>query len=188
MRRILVLMCVAAAAAAARADEQAWSIDSLRGLRALDVIVEPLPVDAEKDGLRRPTLQADIELRLRRAGITIVNDRTVPWPEAAVMRLRMDGLKRELDQGSFTEYKLTLEVLQGVALIRDPAVRSVDAQWQRTTEGVQLSTMLVQSVRDGLRELIEHFVDDYLAANGYYVRRPPVVAVKAKKRRRPEGD
>lgn len=186
MRRMLVLVCLAAATAAAHADERTWSIDSLRGLRALDVIVEPLPAEAEKDGLRRPTLQADIELRLRRAGITIVNDRTVPWPDAAVMRLRMDGLKRELEQGSFTEYKLTLEVLQGVALLRDPAVRAVDAQWHRTSQGVQLSTMLAQSVRDSLRELIEHFVDDYLAANGYYVRRPVVATVK--RRRRPEGD
>jgi hypothetical protein len=188
MRRILVLLSFAVAASLAQADEQKWSIDSLRGLRALDVVVDPLPHDAEKDGLRRPALQADIELRLRRLGITIVTEKSAPWPDSAVMRLRVDDLKRDLEQGSYHEFRLTLEVLQSVALLRDPAVRSVNAQWHRTSEGTQLTTLLVRSVRDSLRELIEHFVDDYLAANGFYVRKAPVVASGKRKKRRPEGD
>lgn len=180
----LALALVLALGSPVSADERLFGLDALRGLTALQVLVEPISLDAEKDGVKRSTLQADMELRLRRAGIGVVTDRSVPVLESAVLRLRLDDLKRDLEQGSYHEFRLTLEVIQDVQLVRDPAVQASSAAWSRTMGGTRLSATLVASVRGALRQEMEHLLDDYLAANGGAVRR---LAAK-KSRARPEGD
>ncbi len=47
---------------------------SLSGLKALEVLIEKLDPDIERDGLSREQLRTDIELRLRRAGIRLADD------------------------------------------------------------------------------------------------------------------
>src|ERR1044072_9827958 len=46
--------------------------DTLRGLTDISVLVEYLPDDVEREGLRRGHLQRDIEVRLRQAGLHVL--------------------------------------------------------------------------------------------------------------------
>ena len=47
---------------------------SLTGLTAVSVVVEDLSAVAQKSGLVGATLQADVERRLRQAGISVTSD------------------------------------------------------------------------------------------------------------------
>lgn len=167
-----------------RADEQGFGLDALRGLRRMSVVVEPLTQDALREGLRHTTLAADAELRLRRAGLGVVTQRIYPADQAATLRVRLDHMRRDLDSGPVHEFRLTLDVIQTVQLARDPAVQSARPVWSRTLGGTHLTTTLIPAVRDGLRQLQEHLIDDLLAANAGAVDRPP----KVLPRPRPEGD
>src|SRR5690606_12521158 len=117
-------------------------LDALRALRRMAVVVEPFSHDAEREGLRRTTLQADAELRLRRAGLGIVTDRSAPADQAAYLRVRLDHMRRDLDSGPAHEFRLTLEVIQTVQLARDPTVQSARPVWSRTLGGTHLTYTL----------------------------------------------
>jgi hypothetical protein len=45
---------------------------TLKGVPTVDVVIEKIDSDAERDGLSRSQIQTDVELRLRQAGITVV--------------------------------------------------------------------------------------------------------------------
>lgn len=184
MDRRLVLAILLILGTAARADEQGFGLDALRGLRRMSVVVDPIAAEAEREGVRRTTLQADAELRLRRAGLSIVYDRTYPEDQAATLRVRLDHMRRDLDSGPVHEFRLTLEVVQTVQLSRDPAVQSARPVWSRTMGGTHLTSTLIPAVRDALRQTMEHLLDDMLAANAGAVPHP----VRERPRARPEGD
>ncbi len=50
---------------------------TLRGLSGVNVQVEPVNADAERDGLLRADLQTDVESALREAGVEVVAVRSV---------------------------------------------------------------------------------------------------------------
>lgn len=184
MDRRFLLALLLVIATAAQADELGFSLDALRGLKRMSVVVEPISPDAEREGVRRTTLQADAELRLRRAGLGIVYDHTYPEDQAATLRVRLDSMRRDLDSGPVHEFRLTLEVIQTVQLSRDPSVQSARPVWSRTIGGTHLTSTLIAAVRDALRQTMEHLLDDMFAANAGAVPRP----VRVRPRVRPEGD
>ena len=63
---LLMMVCVSNVYA-----ESEYNIESLRGLKGVLVILEKLTEDIEKDGLSRSSIQTDVELKLRLAGIKI---------------------------------------------------------------------------------------------------------------------
>ena len=67
--RILVFLWMTALGLA-----QSSKIESLRGLQAVSVVIEDLGPDAESLGLTKSRLHSQVELRLRRSGITVLED------------------------------------------------------------------------------------------------------------------
>lgn len=73
MRRALWLMAVVlVAATAATAIDSKDGRETLRGLKGVYVLVEHLNPEAERDGLDKTTIQTDVELKLRQAGIQVL--------------------------------------------------------------------------------------------------------------------
>src|SRR5436305_217373 len=70
---LLMGWLIACAAPAAASDEQ-MDRATLTGLTPLSVVVEQPPPIAQKNGLTGATLQADVEKRLRQAGISLTPD------------------------------------------------------------------------------------------------------------------
>ena len=69
MRLILVLLLLASTGAQGLDNENTRA--TLRGLNGVQVVVEDMmKPDIERDGLTRQQLQTDVELRLRKAGIS----------------------------------------------------------------------------------------------------------------------
>jgi hypothetical protein len=66
----LLLIC----SSSARAVDSELSRKTLKGLTTLDVVIEELTPEAERDGVTKSQLQTDVELRLREAGLRVVSD------------------------------------------------------------------------------------------------------------------
>ena len=70
--------------------------ETLRGLKAVNVTVEDLGSEAEQGGLDRRMIKTDVELRLRKAGITIMPDNyRVPLGLRLSTVEKITGLKGE---------------------------------------------------------------------------------------------
>jgi hypothetical protein len=185
--RLLLTVLVLAGPGGAHGAPQEWPIHALAALRAVRVHVEPIAPDAVREGLRASTLLADLELRVRRAGLMVVTRRPSTIPGTGLLRLRADVIRRDLERGPYWEYTLTLELVQTAALGRDTDVVTGAVTWQRSLRGIQLTTVLVNAVRDGARDLMEKFLDDYLAASEGRIRILPT-PVQAPPAKATEGD
>jgi len=73
-RIIWAMLCLIGVAPAASANDSDTERASLTGLTAVSVVVEELSAAARTNGLVGATLQADVERRLRQAGISVTSD------------------------------------------------------------------------------------------------------------------
>lgn len=134
---------------------------TLADLTAVNVQVEPVNADAERDGLVRADLQADAESTLRAAGIGVLSQ-TELFLDPATPLLHLDVMTVRLD-GRYA-YSVRLELWQAVRLVRDARIRTLAATWS--------TPQIVGTVPvDGLRELrpavgaaVQAFVADVAAA------------------------
>lgn len=70
----LVLLLALGSFGQAVAEYQPANRETLRGIKTLKVIVADLIADVIKDGLTIPQIRTDVELRLRKAGVVVVDD------------------------------------------------------------------------------------------------------------------
>src|SRR2546422_666897 len=92
--------------------------ESLKGLRAVHVVIERMSPEAERDGLPRDTIQTDVELKLRQAGIT-VSSKSEP-PAFAYIYVNVNTLKAQGPPTSgLYAYCVHVELVQGVTLARN---------------------------------------------------------------------
>jgi hypothetical protein len=68
--------------------------DTLRGLPGVEVVVESLEQDLERDGLTRMAIQADVEGRLGAAGIAVYrSQKENPSAAKAYLYVQVDGVR-----------------------------------------------------------------------------------------------
>ena len=140
---------------------------SLRGLPCVSVVVEDFRRAAEDAGFNSRTFQTDVELKLRMAGISATGEKN--WP---MLYLNVNSLHREPNRSS--AYSISLElhqyVLLGSQVRSDPGRPSEEALARSTTSGITWSTSAlgfgpVAHARDTVRDLVDKFVNDWLAVN-----------------------
>ena len=166
--------CMALAAfqpvAFAQLPSQDASRDSLRGLKGLRVTIDPLPLEADKAGLDRTTLQTDTELKLRTAGVPVLaGERAFETPLDAYLQIRL-----VLVPGRFRTwaYSLSMQLVQPAKLNNGLTVFA--STWQRGEVGL-LTTGKLPTLRTTASDMANMFVNDYLAAN-QAVRAPELPA------------
>jgi hypothetical protein len=142
-------------------DETARS--TLKGLRVLKVVVENLPEYAERDGLVRDTVQTDVELKLRQAGITVSSDASVR--SQATVYVNVNPLKLSGPSSGLYAYSVSLELTQPVRLIRDPGVWAVASTWKARGSVGTVGGGNLSRIRDSVRDATDEFINDYLAVN-----------------------
>jgi hypothetical protein len=136
---------------------------TLAGLTGVHVHVERMNPDAEKEGLSHSTLQTDVELRLRQAGIRVLSEEeAVAAPGLPWLYLQVTTLRKE--RGLYA-YFIKVWVRQLVRLFRDPDIGSVATTWE--TPGVigVIGSKNLSTVREDVRDEIDQFINAYLAAN-----------------------
>ena len=137
--------------------------DTLRGLPGIEVEVEPLEADLERDGLMQTAIRSDIEQRLRAGGIAVYTSQNENPSEAKpYLYVDVDGVRL----GGQNLYAIALQV-QVRQTLRSPVTASsiVDAMtWDARTVLVVPGNGLA-SVRSTIGEYVDQFIQDWRAVH-----------------------
>ena len=131
---------------------------TLARLADVHVEVEPVNDDAERDGLRRADVQADVESALRDGGIAAVSQSALfarvpgtPVLHVDVMTVRLDGRYA---------YSVRLELWQAVRLVREPAVSTLGLTWSAPQIVGTIAAERLAELRDTVRATVAGFVEE----------------------------
>jgi len=145
-----------------------WALDSdgtratLRGVEGVEVVVENLKPEVERAGLTRQQLQTDVELQLRQAGIPLVTSaERVHVPGQPFVAVAVHVVPRA--DGLLAAYAITVEVYQGASL-ETAAVKATVSTWSVGKTG-SIGLPLLDTLRDSVKDAVEHFIDAYLSVN-----------------------
>ncbi len=129
---------------------------SLRGLKTVEVIVESAPTDATSE-LPTSTLQTEVELRLRLAGLEVKAGRD------SHLHIRVQPL--QLQTTDHCVYSVKVELNQAASLTRDSTIFLPMRTWHTELIGVVEVRKLNQAIQDAVGDLIDQFVNAYLSVN-----------------------
>ena len=130
---------------------------TLRGIKEVNVVIEPIEPEIQNLGLTQSQVQADVEAKLRGANIAVVQqiERGRPAVYLYVQVMRPEKINRLF-------YSISLSLLQNVVLERDPEVRTNTDTWVARSLGMSSGT---EAIRADIRALLDQFVEDYGKAN-----------------------
>lgn len=136
--------------------------NSLKGLAAVYLLIEPLNSEARDAGLSASQLRTDIELRLRSAGIPVL---TVEQGSAAPgnphLNLSVVYLRNE---ARFSVFSTRLALIQNVLPSRNPNQLLLASTWSVSHSGYTAGNG-VSSIRETVQDSADRFCNDYLAIN-----------------------
>lgn len=145
----------------AQADDNENSRSSLRGLKGVHVVVEHLPPEVEQNGLTASAIQTDVELKLRQAGVPVLELNQPPFDEVFLSILLQfipagDGL---------WPYTIKVEVFQAVTLKRDLSIVVDSAVTWSVGDFGSARKLGLRNLRDNVKDRVDQFINAYLAAN-----------------------
>lgn len=134
-------------------------IDVLQGLEGVHVVIERLRPEIERDGLYGNTLESDMELTLRMAGIKVLSkEEWLQSPYAPCLYLHVDAFKYA---GGYV-YKIHLSLRERVLILR----KKLEAKAITVSLPVQLGiTHNLSQIREEARDLMDEFSKAWLTAN-----------------------
>ena len=131
--------------------------DTLKGLRTVDVLVEDLAPEAERDGLATMALKANIESQLKKGGVDVSEDATETF------YVNVNAHPTGPADGRYM-YNIEVRVSQPAVVLRTNSV-TMAITWSRATVGTRLLNVFPAGVREDLLDLIATFLNDYAAVN-----------------------
>jgi len=156
LRRTLAVLALVLYAQVGAAQTLNSAMPSLQGLRSLGVGILIDHGEAAVPYIDTAGLRVKVELDLRRAGVLV----TTPAPALLVVHITV----LTLDNGHAYSYDLRL--LEPATLMRSPAAgASWVSTWEQGGVGTSPPSGLSELVAKGVQELVESFLNDYLAAN-----------------------
>ncbi len=158
--RLCALLLVAFGAPALAGDHE-LNRATLKGLSGVCVFVIDLEPTAQAAGFDSELLRTDVELRLRMAGVRVLNDRDLlDTPAAPCLYVTLNPLHSRADESQ--AFGIVLELSQLVRLQRDSgAPLAIASTWSITATRVgQLA-----DVRATVRDMTDIFVDAWQSVN-----------------------
>jgi hypothetical protein len=137
---------------------------TLAGINSVYIFVEPLNEEVENKGITQDVLSAEVERRLREAGIAVAGfDSPDSIPGSPTLYLQVNALADEyIEQCTFS---IRLELLQTVHLERNPDSTPFHAPtWGVGGVGIHL-TGWRQALIDTVLGYVDQFIDSYFLAN-----------------------
>jgi len=139
-----------------------YGISTLKGLKGVNVHV--FLFDDESTQVNRDTLQTKVELELRKAGIKVVSD----MPDNNVGFLFVVCQLDKAKDLPMYYGALSVSLHQDIKLIRNPKIMTRAQTWplsKAPTIFIAGDKVLEQQVDEILTDLLDIFLNDYLAAN-----------------------
>lgn len=138
--------------------------ETLRGVKALSVIVYDLDYEFEEYGLTQEKIQKDLEAKLRTAGIKVLSkEESMKVREAPLLGLMIGALRAFTAKDTEFYYISTvIKLRQNVYLERMPKNKVPGiATWSNTRFGINFA----HNIRSEVDDAIDKFITAYLSVN-----------------------
>jgi hypothetical protein len=131
----------------------------LVGLKGVCVLVTDIYPKAESLGLSKDQIKTDVELRLRKAGVRVLTVKEMhETPGAPDLLVTIVAYI----QSNLCAFSIQVDLRELVALARGFEVTGTI--WEKSQLGLTPIDQ-IRFVREGLGDLVDEFINDYLAAN-----------------------
>ena len=166
--RPLPLICIMCFAVHAQSDDP-LERESLRGLPGVFVLITGLDTEVESGGLTAAQLKADVEVRLRQAGIRVFTLEELkglpskPALQVEVLVARSEALSAQLDETIYV-FSIKAAVKQTATTLNAPNKVAYVTTWGTNNNGLA-SRANLKIVRDGVGVFVGRFINDFLAVN-----------------------
>lgn len=145
--------------------------ETLRGIKCVWVGIEPLPANIKELGLTEDIFQTDIELKLRLAGIKILSR------EERLKTLGMPHLYLNINTANtppdvIFAWNVSLNLMQEVYLCTKINTSAHATTWTKFYTGYAGKDILEEQLRKKTKDLVDIFLNDYLAVNPKQVDKP----------------
>jgi hypothetical protein len=154
--RLLILLFMVTATGMMASDEPA-ARDTLRGIKKVEVVVETLSPDEIRDGLTADQIKTDVELRLRKAGITVGST-------ATMLYIQPNLLKGDVSIDGVYAYNVMVSLDQLITVDLNK-VAEFASTWSISTVGLAGRNNMPRSVRNAVDDLVDKFLNAYLSVN-----------------------
>ncbi len=160
---VLVMILLLSSVVQAQSRQFVWGKDVLKGLKSVNVLVVNRSPDIEKDGLKTSSIQTDVELKLKMAGIKVLTEEeSQKEPGKPFLVVRVNSFKDEKIKLYF--YNIEVQLIEIVGLERDTNLRCNAATWSTIGNG-RVGIHEVASLRGITQTYVDKFIRAYLAVN-----------------------
>jgi hypothetical protein len=141
---------------------------TLDGLTRIHVVVDELPAEVERAGLSRAGLQADVENRLRAAGLRVLApDDALTAAGRPTLHLRVEVVRPAALPERWV-YSVDLTLRQQVWLERDRKISAPAITWSDHRQVGAVDARGLATVRDVVRAKVEQFVTAWQTVNAFH--------------------
>ncbi len=133
--------------------------ETLEGLKSVVVRVEEFSEKARRAGFSETSLQTDVELKLRMAGINVSSKENV-GETTGVLHVVVNAAFHDTP-GKPHCFSTSIELMQWVELMREPSIFNLTPTWW--VGGLGLGT--VPAVREKLKDFVDQFINAWLSVN-----------------------
>jgi hypothetical protein len=147
----LVLVCPSG-----RASDGPMDRATLRGLKAVRVIVDPPDAELQRAGVTATKLAAQISQIVTKAGLTVDNQAI----EFVGLHVTAAHAKKKS-----SAVCLTLGLYQNVALARDATIKTTTETWSGESVVLAPPELFTDAVADTVSQLVDQFIEAFRSAN-----------------------
>ena len=138
---------------------------TLAGLTRVHVVVNELSAEAEREGLTRSSLQAELESQLRQAGLRVLTaDEALKSVGRPTLELRVNLIPSG-EAPQLYVYSVDLALRQQIRLTRDRTVESYAITWSETRQVGVVGAGRLSVVRDAVRAKVQEFITAWQTVN-----------------------
>jgi hypothetical protein len=149
-----------------------YAIDSeltrrtLLDLKGVSVAVENLQPNiqkyAQRFGLTRDQLQKDIEQKLSKSGIVVLNREK--WQQTSGRPVLYVVVNTHEYEKYWYAYTIVIDLMQITTLEANPDIKTLAGTWSINMTGIaNIGTL--NSIKNNVNTLVDRFIDAYLSAN-----------------------
>ena len=144
------------------AGDSALDRATLRGITSVNVVIDPVAPEIEKQGASGSALRQRLEQRLREAGIGIDPASNV---FVALRLTSVQGARGRFSSQAPFAIATSIGLYQPVTLVRNPAVKTATQTWEVDTVVLADAKQVDQACLDSVDDLAARFVTAYRAVN-----------------------
>jgi len=147
----------------ASAQQEDRKRESLRGIKAVAVVIEDLSPNTEQSGFQKTQLKTDVEMRLKEKGIQLASEPETErkW-DGPVLNVRLQTVKH--DRRNIEAISIILQLRQKVRLTRKSGAEVLAVTWQSDRLG-SVDKAELPLARKILVSMVDGFISDYSAVN-----------------------